>query len=266
MTAKMHRMHLPKVGEGVIHVPGGVPYEADAIPQYPAGSYMRLGNKGFVYAIAGNTLNPDLGAKNSLIQKVTQVALAASSLLGATSISLTIASGTEIGEDELKGGEVVVFPHNENSFTRGIVSNNHIATGIGGTLVLVLDSPIPVAVDITADHAECMASPYSAVIRGNDGTQPVMGIPTVPAKVGQGLWLQVSGPTWAAPQSLVGVGRNTGLVFRHDGSLEPITITDGGDLTVPDVNNDTTQYAGFVISEAAGGTQAAPFVMLQIAH
>jgi len=226
---------------------------------------MRLGNKEFIYAIAGNTLNPDKGAKNSLTQKVGQVALAAGSLLGATSISLTIATGTEIAEDELKGGEVVVFPHDENSFTRGIVSNNAIATGVGGTLVLQLDSPIPVAVDITADHAECMASPYSAVVQGNEKTQPVMGIPTVVATVNQGLWLQVSGPCWVAPQSLVGVGGNTGLIFRHDGSLEPILNT-ATNLAVPDGDNDTTQYAGFVISEAAGGTQAAPFVMLQIAH
>jgi len=267
MPAKMHRMHIAKVGEGVIYLPGGVPFEADNAPlPYPAGAYMRLGNKEFIYAIAGNTLNPDLGAKNSLIQKVTQVILAADALAGATSISLTIATGTEIAKDELVGGEVVVFPHDENSFTRGIVSNNAIATGVGGTLVLVLDSPVPVALTKTTDHAEAMASPYSAVIQGNDGTQPVMGIPTVVATVGQGLWLQVSGPSWVAPQSLVGVGRNTGLVFRHDGSLEPITITDGGDLTVPDVDYDTSQYAGFVISEAAGGTQAAPFIMLQIAH
>ena len=61
MVAKMHRLHLPKVGEGVIHVPGGVPYTYDDEGRYPYGSYMRLGNKGFVYAKAHSLLDTAFG-------------------------------------------------------------------------------------------------------------------------------------------------------------------------------------------------------------
>jgi len=266
MAAKMHRLHIPGVGEAVVNIPGGVPYEVDTALQFPLGSYMRMGNKGFVYAKAGGTLVPKMGAKNSLAQKVGQVAVAATALIKATTITLTIATGTEITLDELVGGEIVVFVDGvaaTNSFTRGITGNNAIATGVGGTLTLTLDSPIPV--EVTTDgKAECIASPYSAVTQSSDANLAVVGMPLLPATVGQFLWLQVEGLYWAAPQSLVGVGGNTGIVFRHDGSLEPI-INTAGVLSVPD-GYSTTQHAGVVVSEASGGTQGAPFILLQIAH
>jgi len=273
MPGKMHRMHLDKVGEGVIYVPGGVPYEvvpvAEALTKYAPGSFMRLGNKEFVYAIAGNTLRTDLGAKNSLQQKLGIMSVV-DAVAGVGTVSITVTGDNDIGLNELKGGEVVVFTQKgadttyKEAFTRGIVSNNKITTT--GKLVVVLDSPTPRAVVAATDQAECMASPYSAVITGSGHGMPVMGIPTVIAEVNQGLWLQVSGICWLSPQALVGVAPNTGLVFRHDGSLEPIQVGAGGAITVPDVDYDTSQYAGFVIAEAVGGGQGAPFVMLQIAH
>lgn len=260
MVAKMHRVHMPKVGEAVVHIPSGVPFEADDEQQFPLGSYMRLGNKGFVYAKSAGITNVDFGAKNSLAQKVSQVSVAADALAGALAVSLTIAIGTEITKDELVGGEIVVFPGDSNTFTRGIIGNNAIATGVGGTLVVALDSPTPVDID-TDDVGECMASPYSAVKTeypsGNEW-HPVMGMPTVLAASGKYLWLQVEGPHWAAPDSPVGASTNCfEVVFGGDGAFRLRNSTDF-------LHN---QYAGTIIAPATGGTgQGAPFVMLQIAH
>lgn len=261
MVAKMHRLHLPKIGEGVLHIPGGVPYEADDAPlPYLAGSYMRLGNKEFIYAIAGGSLIPDAGAMNSYSQKVGNVAIAEKALVGATEISLTIVAGTEIAEDELKGGEIVVFPGPANkTFTRGIVSNNHIATGDGGTLVVVMDSPIPVEVIVSGSSAECMKNPYAGVKENQGEWAMVMGMPTCIAIVNQGLWLQVSGPSWIAGVS--GTGGPGGAVklmeavFRGDGSIDVRGAT------------DARQHAGVVVCPGTDGeSQGAPFIMLQIAH
>lgn len=256
MVAKMHRMHLPKVGEGVIHIPGGVPFEADDTPLYPPGSYMRLGNKEFIYAIAGGSLIPDVGAMNSFSQKVSMRNTSAKILIGATVITITVAAGLEIAEDELAGGEIVVFPGDNNSFTRGIVSNNAIATGVGGTLAVVVDSPIPVEIP-AGKGCECIRSPYSAVKENQGEWAMVMGMPTVVATVGQGLWLQVSGPSWAAPAAEVGaLVKNQEAVFVGNGSLA-LRSTAG---------NEDCQFAGVIIATAEGGGQGAPFIMLQIAH
>jgi len=257
MVAKMHRMHLPKVGEGVLYIPGGVPYEAvpvaEALTRYAIGSYMRLGNKGFVYAIAGNSLSTDLGAKNSLSQKIGNVAIQADYLAGVKVITLT--SNVSVEKDELAGGEVIVFPTGgAKTFTRGIVS--HPAMTATATLTLTLDSPIPV--DITTDgSAECIASPYSSVKSESNEWTPVMGMPTYPATVGQGVWLQVSGPSWCAPESEVGAAVNDMEVcFAGDGALKR-----------RDTDRLGEQRAGVVICpNPTGNGQGSPFIMLNIDH
>lgn len=259
MTAKMHRMHFPNVGEGVLYIPGGVPYEAvpvaEALTRYIPGSYVRLGNKEFIYAIAGNTLKTDRGAKNSLSQKVPFSALAVKIEAGDLTVSITVGGGVGgVAKDELKGGEIVVFGPDNACFTRGIVSNDLVAAG-GGTMVVTLDSPAPKDFAVT-EHAECMANPYSNVQEQNNEWTPVMGMPTVEATEGQGVWLQVSGPSWASP--VLGAGGPGGaiglqqLVFQSDGSLKVAA-------------GDALQHAGTIMA-TGGGESGAPFVCFQIAH
>ena len=262
MVAKMHRMHLPEIGEGVIYVPGGVPFEADGDKLYPYGSFMRLGNKEFVYAKAGGTLNTDLGAKCALRQSVAYATVAASALIHATSVVIDVGGADgdgsgNIAVDELEGGEIVFFPHSQNSFTRGITSNTVVSGG--GEMTVGLDSPIPVALTVDVDHGECMASPYSDVQTLTDTKSSVMGMPTVAATVGQYLWLQVSGLTWVAPQGAVSTGNNDRqVVFRHDGSIDQHDNSDA--------NVKFGQHAGVIAQNARGDGQGAAFIFLQIAH
>lgn len=260
MTAKMHRVHIAEVGEGVVHIPGGVPFEASDVEEFPIGSYMRLGNKEFIYAKAGGTLNTDLGAKCIARQAVAYNNVARAYAAGVTEVIVDVAAtdgdgSGNIAVDALVGGEILFFPHDENSFTRGIISNTVVSGG--DEMTVGLDSPTPVALTEDTDDMELMASPYYSVQSSTDGRATVMGIPTVAATIGQYLWLQVSGPNWIAPQSGVGeADLDFECVFRHDGSVE--------------LQNSTTklhqQHAGCVVAQAIGNGQGAPFLMLHIAH
>ena len=88
----------------------------------------------------------------------------------------------------------------------------------------------------------------------------VMGMPTVPATEGKGLWLQVSGPNWAAPVS--GAGGPGGA----NGLLECVFVGNGSIAVRGTGTNKDKQLAGVVIAFKHGGGQASPFIMLQIAH
>jgi len=255
MVAKMHRMHLPKIGEGVLHIPGGVPYEAVpvavALTRYAIGSLIRFGNKEFIYAIAGNTLMTDRGAKNCLAQLVGFSALTVKLVKGDLTVSMTV--DESIAKDQLKGGEIVLFGPDNAAFTRGIIANTKVTDS--GTLVVTMDSPATKEFDI-GEHAECMASPYSAVKETNDEWAPVMGIPTVEATEGQGVWLQVSGPIWCSP--VMGAGGPGGAI-----DLLEVEFNSDGSFCV--AGGAGKQRAG-CIRATGGATQGAPFVTLQIAH
>lgn len=259
MVSKMHRMHLPKIGEGVIYVPSGMPFEVDDPPKYLPGSYMRLGNKEFIYAIAGGDLVPDVGAMNSYYQTVIEKQTSAKILKGAMVVTLTIAPGLDIAKDELKGGEIVCYPGDENSFIRGILSNNLVETGPGGVLAVVIDSPTPVEI-VATKWCEAIANPYFAVKTNTGDFEMVMGMPTVVATDGQGLWLQVSGPCWVSP--LYGTGGPGGA-----GNLKECVFETNGSIMVRETSRPALQTAGVVICpNATGNGQGSPFIMLQIAH
>lgn len=256
---------MPDVGEGVIHVPGGVPFEADATPLYPAGSYMRIGGKEFIYAISGGTIRTGQGVKNCLQQIMAYEHVARTYAAGVTEVIIDVQATDgvlgdgAIAKDELKDGSVTFHPHEQNEFTRGIVSNTATVGGSAADeMTIVLDSPTPVAVEIDVTGVECMASPYSAVKYSTNEWYMVMGIATVKATEGQGLWLQVSGISWVAPQDDVGASAlDFDCVFRHDGSIE--------------IRDSTTklhqQHAGCVVATVrGGGGQGNPFFMLQVAH
>lgn len=253
MTAKMHRVHIAKVGESFVFQNGGTPYEVDAVAKSDLiGAYARFGNKGFVYARAGGTLQTYIGAKNSLSQKIGNSAIQANYAAGVSTITLTSAVSCTL--DELKGGEVVVFVSTYEAFTRGIVGNP--AMTATATLTLYLDSPIPVAIT-TSMTAEVMKNPYYAVTSTSDEWKPVMGMPAVAATIGQGVWLQVSGPSWVAPESEVGGNANyLEMCFGGDGALRR-----------RDSGTPGEQRAGMLITTAVGAnSQGAPFVMLNIDH
>lgn len=256
MTAKIHRMNLPNIGEGVLHIGSGSPYVVDDEAKYEVGSYIRFGRKAFVYAKVGtNGVIPDQGAKTSWTQKIGQVAVQAIALINATEIKIT--SNVDCTVDELVGGEVLVFAdYPGNTFTRTIIGNDAVVSQ-PKTLTLQLDSPIPIALD-TGDNAEVIRNPYMSVENTSQEWGMVMGMPVMAATSGKYVFLQVEGISWCAPASEVGDAADEQLVvFAGDGSLR---MAGTG-------NYESAQIAGVVIcGDVAGSAQGAPFIMLQIAH
>lgn len=262
MTAKLHRIHIPKVGESIARIGSGMPFEAmDSKPTgFNIGDSIRFGGKAFVLGRLGATItNTELGLKNSLAQSVSQAVLPAAVAAGATSMSITVgasdgaAGDGAVAANEMIGGQVVVFKSGANTpFLRGIIGNTAVASG-GGTMTITLDSPVPFALT-TSDAAEAMHSPWYSLKQDNEIGNPVLGVATVAGTSGQYIWVQTWGICFCSPQAAVGIAGATGLYWRHDGSLD----VENADAYVSD------QYAGFVLAENASHTQAAPFFMLQI--
>lgn len=263
MTAKLHRVHLPNMGECLVPRGSGYPFEAYDVcpPGFVIGDVIRLGKKTFVLAKAGGALTTiGLGVKNGLCQGVANCAVAAAAAAGDKEVTLTLAAtdgaaGTGLVlADEFAGGEIVFFSAGvDTPQRRGIVGNTaRIATG-SLPVTFTLDSPLTYALT-TSDTGEAMQSPWSHVVHDVEIGHPVVGVPTVKATSGQYLWLQSYGPTFVSPQAAVGIAGATGLYWRHDGSVD----VENADAYVSD------QYAGFVLAESSTHTQGAPWFMLQI--
>jgi len=241
-------------------------YTAETVQRYRIGTrYETDDGRVFRYTNASATLNTDLLAQTAVAQDVAYATVAASTAIGATSLTIDVgaadgpAAGGLIAEDYLVGGYVIIFPHSENSMNRLILGNTAVATG-GGECTLELDGPLNVATVVDVTHAECMASPYASVKASTTGdtARGFIGLPVVPATVGQYCWLQTWGPCWIAPQTDVGTGAsNQQVVARYDGSIQAHDYTDT-------TYSDKQQHVGFVLSHATAGTQGAPFIMLQI--
>jgi len=266
MTAKLHRVHIPNVGEALISYEGGTPYQADDVQKYPLGTLLRLGGRTFAYAKASGTQIPDVGSQIGSVQHVANVSVQANYAAGVKAITITTtdtdgAGGDgAIAADELVGGYVVVFPAASNhAFVRQITSNTYvIASGTHvHTMTIGLDSPTPIAIT-TSDKAECMASPYLNVITASSEARSIVGVPTVAATTGQFFWLQTWGPCWIATSAECGAGSNDrNVVFRYNGSGDECAYAGT-------YNSAKAQQAGHILTNGAGTGQGAPFIMLQI--
>ncbi|KKK82105.1 hypothetical protein LCGC14_2806720 [marine sediment metagenome] len=238
--------------------------EASATQNYTIGSRMVVDERVFHYAKAGNTLAGGLGAFNALTQHVS-FALVAIAASGATSIVVTVGAGDGvaadgvIAADELVGGYVVIWPADMgDTMNRRVVGN--IAATSGSSMTVDLDRPLSAAL-VGTDHAEIMASPYLNVQKATPafGFHSVAGMPPIAATVDQYLWLQTWGPVWITPGGLgqASVGfLNRRVYFREDGSIDENPV--GGIYA-------DSQLAGYVLANAPGEGQGAPFIQLMLA-
>lgn len=270
MTAKMHRVHIAGVGEGVIYLPGGCPYELYDSEEWLIGSYLKLGNKGYVFAHVGTAGITVLqyGAKQGGVrQPVGWSTIAATVAAGVKQITIDLAAGAgpaadgNILKDALKGGEVCIMPTWGTGFTRHILGNSAVATGAGGEFTVDFDSPTPAELTVDIAHAECIPSPYKDVAATGigDGSNPVVGMPTCLAAAGKYTWLQVEGPFGIAAQTDVGNAEDRmQCVFRPDGTIAKHLDTDGHEAA--------NQHAGVIMFLNLAGGQGTPFCNLQIAH
>ena len=249
--------------QGIPVAGGDQDYEAASVLQnWQLGTRMTENGKVFYYAKAGGTLIPDQGAKINYVQAVAFAAVA-NAVVGATSVVITVGAGDgiaangNIAADELVGGEIVLYPAGAQSHMTRRITSNTVVVG-GGAMTVGLDRPLSTALTGAASNGECMHSLYLAVINDNSNIHRVAGIAPIAATINQYIWLQTWGPAWLSPQATVGVGFNSDVVFREDGSLSI------ADPAAP-VYNTKLQRAGYVLRPGtAGGAQGAPFIMLEI--
>jgi len=219
----------------------------DTVQQYDLGTRFVFNGKTYHYAKTDTIDQPDRAAKNMLAEVITKAVLPSDTYLaGATEISITagvadgIAGGGVVAEDELKGGQVVVFPvaspSSVNVFLRGIIGNTGCLST--GPITVQLDAPVPVDLTINVCCVAAMASQYAAV-KSYDSLEynSVVGVATVAAIAGKWLWLQTWGPCWLALQAEPGVAAmSRQLIFRHDGSVDE-----------HDSALERAQHAGFLL-------------------
>jgi len=235
--------------------------EASTTQHYKIGSRMVVDERVFHYGKAGATLDCGLGAFNTYTQHIS-FALVAIAASGATSIVVTVGAGDGvaadgvIAEDELVGGYVVIFPADMTEVMNRRVVGNTAGTS-GNPMTVDLDRPLSTAL-VGTDHAEIMASQYLNVQTGGPyGFHTVVGMPPISATINQYLWLQTWGPVWITPLAGAGAGnQNRRLYFRENGSV---------------MRNDASgsyadsQLAGYVLANAPGEGQGAPFTQLMLA-
>lgn len=265
---KLHRVHIPTLGEDIIKVGSAVPYEVDTLQKYDIGQIIHLGDKAFAYSCAKGIVAPNMGCKPYNHQDLTNQTLHAAAVTGDTQIWVHTSSNDGIAgvftADFLKGGQVVVFPAAGAmyTFTRGIVASSAVASA--SEILLTLDAPIPYDLTTSAT-AEAIRSPWAQVCQ-SQGTAPAIdqglcscvGVPTLYATDGKYLWLQTWGFCWISPTATLGnsTNNNRGAWFQGDGSV--------GDHA--HLDNAIGQYAGWVAANDYGGGQGAPFVYLMIAR
>lgn len=246
-------------------------HQVSLIQRYPLGFKYPISNpldlRAFRYARAGGTLHTDFGAVNATPQLVgiagpseITADAKAGEVLVAILVKATDGKGGDgaIDADELVGGNIVIYPHNENTINRMIVGNTATTAPAGGVMVVRIDKPLPCPLtDGDTMHAECMANPYRNVKTPDIGHASVVGMPTMPAKIHEYLWLQTWGPLWIAPNNGVSAGDNERqVVFRDSGAIDLHKFDDA--VTT------MQQHAGFVIANLRTGAPGAPFIFLQI--
>lgn len=239
-------------------------YEVSATQKHRLGTRFARGERAFVYAKAGATLNVDLLASAYNAQMISFASAPVAAAVGASQISMTVgasdgpAANGALAVHYLEGGYLVCFSDSVDTFLMGIKDNTVVASG-GGTTVLTLDGEIPIAIATADSSIEATASPYVDVRTTNmSGMRPFLGAPmrslTTTYPYG---WLQTWGPSWIAPQAAVGVAANVNtVVARHDGSLD-IETTSG---------YEAAQVVGYVLTRVTAGTQGAPFIFLTISR
>lgn len=272
MVAKMHRVHFPGVGEGVVHSLGGEPYETDDDQEYDLGAYIRLGNKGFVYGLsAGIAITQQGAAPAGIPQPVQWTTVAKTVAAGAKQVTIDfpadqgLLSDGNITKDYLKGGQICLMPTWGTGFTRTITGNSVVATSAGGEMIVYFDTPTNAEVRENDSWAECIPSLYKGLKTGISVSAhtPVIGMPTCLAADGKYLWLQVEGPFGISAQGDVGAdGHIMQAVFRRDGTIGPHSDVEQ--------EEENAQHAGVIMfmkyTSGGGFAQGLPFCNLQIAH
>lgn len=243
-------------------------YAISATRKHRLGTRVVIGNRVFVYAKAGNTLNAELLVHTHNFQHMGYNAIAADQAAGLNTLTVTstTADGVEgdgaIAAHELEGGFLTIHTHTANNQLNMAIVDNTVVTASSHTMTITTDGEIPIALT-TSFGIECMASPYLNVRYGDDPNRSFVGLPMRKATaLIPYVWLQTWGPCWVTPANGYGehnpgsTANSYQLVAFHEGSVA-ISADE-------DADTEWAQNVGFVLTKTETHGQAAPFIMLQI--
>lgn len=250
--------------------------DIDKDQKYPVGTKLLDGERVFYYAKASSVgvSKTDYGVKNGYRQHVAYATVAAAAAIGDKTLVIDVADTDGVAKDgaiaanELAGGFVVIFGHDDDAHVCRILENT--ATTVVGMaadpagyqeMTLTLQDDIQATlVGGSVDHAECMAHWALGCEWNTDNEEPVVGVAHKKVTADYWFWLQTWGPCWLGP---TGVGPGNAAyrhlaIFQHTGEVAGMTA-DTAELT-----DDEHQIAGFCLCHANANGQGAPFIMLQI--
>jgi len=236
-----------------------------ATAKYSLGTLLedKMGNKYRYAKTGGASVLTQRGAWGYNYQITGHDAVPTTSAIGTSIIYVTV-GGTDgiagdgvIAANYLKDGYVIAWHADATIIRKRILANTAVASG-GGSMTLTIEGVLPAAVTAATETVEIFASPYIDVRTGNGGGNHAfigqwMGPVVTAYPYG---WLLTHGPTFIDPQATVGTTHHAEVGFRHDGSIDCYDDTSA--------YTEHMQYAGYVLSYIAAGTQAAPFIMLDL--
>lgn len=198
----------------------------------------------FVYAKSASALNTGLGCSFSGTGYTAYTAAAVTAAIGATELTVPAATHATLTKDELVGGYVLLMLSGLTE-VRQIVGND--AADADALFKIRLDAELSVAVT-TSTGVETYKNPYSALTASGSVALAKAGVPaTTVAATLTYFWVQKIGWTFISPQATVGVGKQNGACWRHDGSLDSM------DNGIEDDGNVSSQVAGFAAIGSASG-------------
>lgn len=200
---------------------------------------------GYNYQISGHLAIPTTSAIGTKVVYAT---------VGATD---GIAGDGVIALNYLADGYAIVW-HADATIMRLRILSNTATVATGGTIALTVEDPVSETITTAVETIEIFANPWVDVRTGDSGGKHAfIGQPMAPFVTAYpyGWWL-THGPTFIDPQATVGLTNNAMFGIRHDGSIDMYLDTS--------IYTDNIQYGGYVLSYLAAGTQAAPFVMLDL--
>ena len=241
-------------------------HEISATAKYPLGTKLVEVGSGEIYRYAKTgeaTCLTQRGAWSYDPQICAQAAIATTSIAGENHLHVTIgaadgiAGNGAIAADYLIGGRVVIWRAALTVLVYTITSNSVVLAG-GGTMLVGVNGIFAAAITAGTEVVEIMGNPYRDVRTGNsNGNKMFVGQWKAPVVTASPYgWLLRRGLTFIDPQATVGTTNHNQVGFRHDGSID--AYADGSVYTA------RMQPAGYVASFTVAGTQAAPFIMLQL--
>jgi len=246
--------------------------DSDALQKYPVGTKLMDGERVFYYAKASSVGIPktDYGIKNGYRQHIAYATVAVAAAIGDKTLVIDIANTDGIAKtgaiavNELAGGFVVIFGHDDDAHVCRILENTVMTAAAilaGNTeMTLTLQDEINATLAPNVDHAECMAHWALGCEWNQDTEEPVIGVAHKKVTADHWFWLQTWGPCWLGP-----TGNGPGnAADRHNVLLQSTGEVLGQDADSAEVVGLEMQHGGFTLAHANAGGQGAPFFMLQI--